>query len=280
MKTIVTHQSPDLDSVASAWLIKRYIPEFQDAKLTLVAAGHTLEDMEVDADPDIIHCDTGGGRFDHHHIVDPEKKHSATERVYTYLCEHNLLKQELIQPLGRISAYATLIDHLGEINFPDPLNDRYDFALHMIIVGMKKTDMTDEAVYENAWNALDGILIVLREKGEAEQVLADAIEFNTKWGKGLAINSENTAAQTMALFKGYVVVVQKNPKTGAARIKSIPDPKIDLTPAYNQIQKDDTAGEWFLHISKNMLLNASSKGAAMAPTALSLTQLQHILETA
>jgi hypothetical protein len=84
----------------------------------------------------------------------------------------------------------------------------------------------------------------------------------------------------MALFKGYVVVVQKNPKTGAARIKSIPDPKIDLTPTYNQIQKDDTAGEWFLHISKNMLLNASSKGAAMAPTALSLTQLQHILETA
>lgn len=279
MKQIVTHQSPDLDSVASSWLVKRYLPGFQDARLTLTAAGTTLNDASPDENPDIAHCDTGGGRFDHHHIHDPEKKHSATERVYNYLCENKLIHKDLIEPLGRIAAHATLVDHLGQIHFPDPLNDRYDFALHQVITGMKEAGYDDENIYESMWKCLDGVLSIFVSKIEAEAVLAQAHEFRTRWGRALSIESENTAALTMAQFKGFVVVVQKNPKTGAARIKSIPDPSIDLTPVYERIQKEDAVGEWFLHISKNMLLNASSKGAPMTPTSLTREALQHILET-
>jgi hypothetical protein len=273
MKTIVTHQSPDLDSVTSSWMIKRFLPSWADATLTLIPAGTTLNGMAVDSDPDILHTDTGYGKYDHHHLPDPEKKMCAAERVYHDLLGKKLIPEHLVQPLGRIANYTTIIDHLGEIDFPDPLNDRYDFGLHQVVVGMRRAGQPDPEIYQMMWSALDGVLVLFTEKGEAEQVLATSHEFDTKWGKGLAINSENTAAITMALLKGYAVVVQKSPQSGNARIKSRPTPKIDLTPVHDAIVQKDKTGEWFLHISKNMLLNGSSKGAPMNPTPLSLDQL-------
>ena len=279
MKRIVTHQSPDLDSVVSSWMVKRFLPGFESATLTLIPAGTTLDDAPVDSDPDIVHTDTGYGIYDHHHLPDPEKSMCAAERVYKDLVAKKRIPENLVKSLRRIADFATLIDHLGEINFPDPLNDRYDFSLHMIVVGLRKTGVADAEIYEFAWKALDGILVLFTEKQEAEDVLAEAVEFDSKWGKGLAISSDNTAAMTMALFKGYVVVVQKGVSKANARIKSRPSTDIDLTPVRDAIQKDDKTGEWFLHISKNMLLNGSSKGAPMHPTELSLEELVTIVQS-
>ncbi len=279
MKTIVTHQSPDLDSVASSWMVKRFLPGFADAALTLIPAGTTLDGAPVDSNPDIVHTDTGHGIYDHHHLPDPEKKMCATERVYTDLITKKLIPENLIKPLGRIADFATIIDHLGEINFPDPLNDRYDFSLYMILVGLRKTDMPDPDIYDMAWKALDGILVLFTEKQEAEDIIADATEFDTKWGKALGIHSDNSAAMTMAMFKGYAVVVQKGVSKPNARIKSRPSTEIDLTPVHDAIVEKDKTGEWFLHISKNMLLNGSSKGAPMRPTELSLEELVSIVES-
>lgn len=279
MKHIVTHQSPDLDSVTSSWMVKRFLPGFENATLTLIPAGTTLDGATVDSDPNIVHTDTGYGMYDHHHLPDPEKKMCAAERVYTDLVQKKLIPEHLIKPLKRIADFATIIDHLGEINFPDPLNDRYDFSLHMILVGMRKTNMPDLEIYELAWKALDGILVLFTEKQEAEDVIARATEFDTKWGKGLAILSDNSAAMTMAMFQGYAVVVQKGVSKANARIKSRPTTEIDLTPVHDIIIQKDKTGEWFLHISKNMLLNGSSKGAPMQPTELSLDELVTIVKS-
>ncbi len=42
----------------------------RDALLRFVPAGMTLDKRPVDSDPHVIHVDTGGGRFDHHHTND------------------------------------------------------------------------------------------------------------------------------------------------------------------------------------------------------------------
>src|SRR3990172_5055768 len=66
MKTIVTHLAPDVDAVASVWLLKRFLSEWKDAKLAFVPAGRTLDDEPVDSDLNILHVDTGLGKLDHH----------------------------------------------------------------------------------------------------------------------------------------------------------------------------------------------------------------------
>ena len=39
MKIVVTHTAPDWDAIGSVWLIKRYLPGWQDAKVEFVPAG-------------------------------------------------------------------------------------------------------------------------------------------------------------------------------------------------------------------------------------------------
>src|SRR3989344_3796508 len=66
MKTIVTHIGPDLDAIASVWLVKTFWPGWEEAEITFVPAGAPPNKMEPDSDPEIIHVDTGFGKFDHH----------------------------------------------------------------------------------------------------------------------------------------------------------------------------------------------------------------------
>jgi nanoRNase/pAp phosphatase (c-di-AMP/oligoRNAs hydrolase) len=66
MKILVTHFSPDLDAISSCWLIKRYLPDWHTASIKFVPAGQTFENKPVDSVSNIIHVDTGLGRFDHH----------------------------------------------------------------------------------------------------------------------------------------------------------------------------------------------------------------------
>mgnify|MGYP001568014235 CR=1 FL=1 len=70
MKLIVTHFSPDLDAVTSVWLIKRFFKNWEKAEVKFVAAGKTWENQPVDTDEEIIHVDTGLGKFDHHNTDD------------------------------------------------------------------------------------------------------------------------------------------------------------------------------------------------------------------
>ncbi|MDO8657462.1 MAG: hypothetical protein Q7K55_01880 [Candidatus Levybacteria bacterium] len=42
MKIIVTHNSPDLDAIASVWLIKRFLPGWNEAEVKFVSAGERL----------------------------------------------------------------------------------------------------------------------------------------------------------------------------------------------------------------------------------------------
>ena len=66
MKTIVTHFAPDLDGITSIWLLKTFLPEWKEAAIAFVPAGKTLQDTPVDSDLEVVHVDTGFGKFDHH----------------------------------------------------------------------------------------------------------------------------------------------------------------------------------------------------------------------
>lgn len=278
-KTVVTHISPDLDAVTSSWLIKRFMPNWSDAQMQFVPAGKTLGDKDPDVDPDIIHVDTGLGKFDHHQFEDPDKKHCATERVFSYLLEENVLKPQEAEALSRMVRFVTATDHFGEIYLPDPLSDVYDFGLHQVLEGFKLTGQKDQETCEIGFKCLDAIFQIFKQKVAAEEDIKKGYIFQCKWGQALAMETRNEESLKIALKSGYRVVTKKNPDQGNIRIKSHPVKDIDLTPLYEKVKKLDPKATWYFHPSKHMLLNSSAKRPDSVPSSLPLKKVIEIIKS-
>lgn len=275
MKILVTHMSPDLDALASVWLIKRFIPGWQDAEIKFVPAGKTLNDLPPDDNPEIIHTDTGLGKFDHHQS---DAKTCATEKVLNYLKEKNFIKQKLLHPLEILVEHTLEDDHFSIVNYPEADNYRYDFLLYNLIDGLKITLGEDKKLAEQVFTLLDGILEKLKNRVIADSEVKKGLEFQSYLGKSFAIESKNDEILALAQKIGYKLVVRKDPSHGNIRIKCPPVDEFDLTPIYNKILKVDTVGSWFFHSSKHMLLNGSPKRPDQTPSPLSLTRLIELIK--
>lgn len=275
MKTIVTHLSPDLDASTACWLVLRFLPGFQNAQVVFVPAGSTLHNLPPDSNPEIIHVDTGLGNFDHHQI---DTYTSATKLVYEYLIKKNYLQQKVIKPLERLVEFVNSIDHFAEAYYPDSTSDKYEFCLSQIIEGLKNTLDNSQTVQLTS-TLLDAVLQLLKNKVRAEQEINKGFDFQSKFGKCLAVESRNEEVVKLGLKMKYVLVVRKDPVKGNVRIKTLPDKKYDLTPLYKKIVDKDKKGTWFLHISKNMLLNSSSKNPHFIPTFLTLKKIIEIIRS-
>src|SRR3989338_758710 len=124
MKVIITHFSPDLDAITSCWLIKKFFPGWQNAEIKFVPAGLTYEKKPVDSNPEIIHVDTGLGKFDHHQSNDLT---CAAEKILNYLQKNDLIKIKLIKPLKILIDFVIEDDHFLEIYYPETESSRYTF---------------------------------------------------------------------------------------------------------------------------------------------------------
>lgn len=275
MKTIVTHISVDLDAVSSAWLVKRNMPGWEDAQLKFVNAGETLDKKGPDENPEIIHVDTGLGQFDHHQEKNYEM--SAAKKVFIYLDKKNYLKVYDRDALSRMVDLIAKIDNFQEIHFPNPEADIYDFAIHQIITGLRPVTQNDQERCDLMFKILDGTLQVFKNKIKAESEIKEAFTFKSKWGKTFAIESQNEETIKLAQKLGYEMVIRKDPKLGFVRIKTIPSDKLDLTRLYEKVKEADPKADWFLHVSKNMLLNGSSKNPDIKTSNLTLNKLIDII---
>lgn len=275
MKTIVTHLHPDFDAVTSVWLIKRFYPDWKDAEITFVPAGSTLDDQKPDENPDIIHVDTGLGKFDHHQT---DEYISATKKVFSFLAENQHISDHIVEALERLVNHVTDIDHFAEINFPDPTSDYYLFTVSQIIEGMNNTQRDGNKIMEHAFAILDSILQLLRNKIKAQEEIKKGFIFETKFGKSLAMETRNEETIKLGLKMGYGLVVRKDPEKGNIRIKTQPKKEFDLTQAYEKLKKLDPQATWFLHSSRHMLLNGSSKNPTSIPTTLPLKKVIEIIK--
>jgi hypothetical protein len=274
MKTIVTHIFPDLDAITSAWLLTRFLPDWEEAEIAFTPQQKNWNNIVPDSDPNILYCDTGYGKFDHHQI---KERTCASRRILDYLIIQDHISNKEKNAVKRIVDYVTDIDNFGEVHYPDPAADKYDFCLHQLITGLKKKGMADLALVQTVFPLLDGVLQLFIYKGKAEAEIVKGFVFTSKYGKSLAMNTGNDEAMRLAQKMGFSLVVMKDPQKLTARIKTLPSPELDLTPVYEEIMKVDKKGTWFLHILKNMLLNGSSRTPDSIPTPLSLKQLIEII---
>jgi len=275
MKTIVTHLSPDLDAIASAWLIKKYLTDWNSAQIKLVPSGTTLDDQLPDSDKNVIHVDTGLGLFDHHQTDDYT---SATKLVFKYLIGKDLISTKEIKAIEKIVEYVNSTDHFAEVFYFEPDSDRYDFMIRQLVDGLKVIIRDETKLMENIFLLLEAVLIVFRNKVDAEEEIKNGFVFKSYLGKSLAVETKNEEVIKLALKKGFDLVIRRHPDKGFTRIKTLPDKKLSLRPVYENIQKIDKKGSWFFHISGHMLLNGSSGNPKLIPTPLSLNKIIEIVK--
>src|SRR5690349_2959409 len=134
MKLLVTHRAPDLDAIASVWMLRRFdARNFADAKLYFVNAGETI-DLRTAADlgfspEEITHTDTGKGQFDHHQAERGMLRVCATSLVYDYVCHiHPELGQD--EALKYVSEFVTQIDHFEENAWDNATDLKNQFLIH------------------------------------------------------------------------------------------------------------------------------------------------------
>lgn len=277
MKIIVSHFSPDIDSICATWLIKKFLPGWLEAEIKFVAAGSTLDGKTVDSNTDIIHVDTGMGRFDHHQT----SNHTcASKLVLDHLETNKLLKKYQQTALERMIKQITEFDHFAEVYFPNPDADYFEFMIHKIIEGGLKSILKEDIkIMEAVFPMLESILNIFVKKVNAEEELRKGFIFNSSWGKSIVLETKNEETTKLALKTGFGLVAKKDPEKGNIRIKTLPGKKFNLTPLHELIIQEDKKATWFLHSSGNMLLNSSSKNPNFVPSKLPLNRLIEIIKS-
>jgi len=275
MKTIVTHLAPDLDAIVSVWLVKNFFPGWKNAQIKFIPAGKAYENQPVDSNPEIIHVDTGLGKFDHHQF---SERTSAVKIIFKDIEQNSFVDNFKLEVLRPIVKFCDDIDNFQEVFYPNAADDFYDFSLHQIVDGIRYTEKNDQVIVEKVSAILDAIFNVFSSKIKAKADIKKGFVFQSKYGKSIMVLTTNGEALKLAQKMGYILVVKKDLKKGFVSIKTIPGKQNDLTPVYEEIIKIDKKENWFLHISKNMLLNGSTKNPYFTPTSLSPEKLIAIIK--
>lgn len=275
-KTVVTHISLDLDGIGAYWLLKKFHPEFKNAKIDFVPAGQTYLGQPDGSDPNVVHVDTGMGRFDHHQVSDFT---CAAKLVFESLVKDGYISEK-DEALSRLVNIICELDHgWDNYKWSEAENDRYEFMLHNLLSGWKMVDRkSDEELVEMAIFNLEAVYKLLAAKVKAEEELTGGEKFETKWGESIAVYTGNSTVLDLGIKKGFALVAVKDPKRGNVRITGSNNKNVDLTDAYGKLAELDTEGTWYLHPSKVLLRNGSSRNPQMVPTKLELREIIEVLK--
>jgi len=309
MKIIVTHSSPDWDGITSIWLLRKYFPGWEKAEVRFVPAGDRInsklgtknlelkEPIEKIGEDEVIHVDTGLGVLDHHRTESTEI--SAASLTWDFIklesSEFGIQNEKIdarIEAIERIVKIVTDTDHFKEVFWDNPTADYHEFSLLGVLEGLKlEKPGEDRCFVEFGIQALDALLHNFENRIWAEKEIREkGKEFETKWGKGIGFETINDSVLKLAQKMGYVVVVRRDPRKGYVRVKAKPSLKtqnsklktqkdVNLTGLYEKLKKMDSDATWFLHVSKKMLLNGTTKNPKMRPTKLSLSDIIEALKT-
>lgn len=247
------------------WILVRF-GKAQEADLAFVPAGRTLNDRPADDDPAIVHVDTGGGRFDHHHTADTTL--SAAELVRRALAPGD-------EALRRLVDQVTRIDHAEAYPGRQPVF----FNINNLIAGYNalypnRPHHVAQAMLPNldAWYEHEARQIRL------ERAFDRRLEFNTRWGLGIAMQSDDGASSKLAYSHGAVLYAYRD-RRGYMGVAAQHRSDVDLEQIYYDLQQLDAQADWYLHPSHRLLLCGTPKAPPRQRSALSLQELVDVLRT-
>ncbi|MEI7741717.1 MAG: hypothetical protein WCJ29_04380 [bacterium] len=269
MKTLVTHKFPHLDDITAIWLWQKYVPGFKKAKVGFVelAGGGkavTWKNKPVDSDREVIHFGVGRGKFDEHK---GDIGKSATLLVHEYLLKQKLIPNKDKPALAKLIEFVNLQDN-GKI-----LGLQYG---NMFIPRVLRNIYPSEKRHAIGAELLDAALPLYDNEALIEKDWAKSIEFETRWGKGLAIETNADGPDAVAYNKGFSLVIHLDPKRKWRMFRANADSDTDLTGIYEELHRMEPRASWFLHHSKHMLLCGSRSAPDVVRSRLSLKELVKI----
>ena len=260
---IVGHLAPDLDCLTAIWILVRFGGAAQ-AELEFVPAGRTWQDRPADADPLVVHVDTGGGRFDHH------------QRQARNLCAAELVRRAIAPQdpaLERMVRQVCQID-----NATAPAREQGFFNITSLIAGYNllfpnKPHHVAYAMFPNldAWHEHEARQIRL------EAAFARRLEFETPWGLGIAMESDDGGSSRLAYRYGAVLYAYRDGH-GWMGIAAQSRSNVDLTPVYQDLRKVDASADWYLHPNHRLLLCGSATAPPRVPSRLTLRELVDVIQ--
>jgi hypothetical protein len=262
--TIVGHLAPDLDCLTAIWILVRF-GGAEEATLAFVPTGSTLDQAAVDSDPAIVHVDTGGGRFDHHHTADVSL--SAAELVRREVAPRD-------EALRRLVDQVTRLDHAeaggGRMPIFFNINDLiagynalYPTRPHHVALAMQPNL---DAWYEHELRQI-----------RLEKAFARRTEFNTRWGLGIAMQSDDGASSKLAYGHGAVLFAYRD-RLGYMGIAAKSQSDVDLEPVYVDLKRIDSEADWYLHPNRRLLLCGTPKSPPRQRSDLSLAELVEVIK--
>jgi hypothetical protein len=266
IKTIVGHLTPDLDCLTAIWLFMRFGgAEFAD--LRFVAAGRTLDDQPADSRCDVVHVDTGGGSFDHHHTADDSL--SAAELVRRAVVPYDNAVQRIVDQV-------TLIDHALLRNDRRSLS----FTITDLVAGYNAMYPTcPEQVVRAMTPNLDAWYEHERRQSRLRQAFQARYEFQTRWGLGIAVESEEGGSSRQAFQRGAVLFAYRD-RHGHMGVTAPRTSDIDLQPVFRRLQSLDADADWYLHPTRRLLLCGTPKAPVDHISRLSLAEFVEVLSEA
>jgi len=258
MKIVVTHSSPDMDAITSVWLIKRFLPGWEDAEVKFVPAGerlvnqrlasssknkklnassYTLDAIEKIDEDEVIHVDTGLGPLDHHQTA--SDKVCAASLTWDFVRRRKTenrgqrsedgrqkteKEKDREEAVSRIVKVVVDTDHFKEVFWPNPTDDHYEFSVGAVLDGLKLAKPNQDEYYVDfIRECLDAILHEFENRIWAEEEIAkNGVKFKTRFGRGIGFETINDSVIKLSQKMGYVVVVRKDPRKGYVRIKARP----------------------------------------------------------
>jgi hypothetical protein len=261
--TIVGHLAPDLDCLTAIWILNRF-GGTKDAELAFVPAGETFEGRPADSDPHVIHVDTGGGRYDHH------------QRQSRHLCAAELVRRAVAPndpALERMVRQVCQID-----NATAPAGEQGFFNISSLIAGYNllfpnRPHHVAFAMFPN----LDAWLEHEARQLRLEAAFARRLEFETPWGLGIAMESDDGGSSKLAYRHGAVLYAYRDGR-GWMGIAAQARSDVDLMPVFQDLREIDQGADWYLHPNHRLLLCGTAKAPPRVPSRLTLPQLVRVIQ--
>jgi hypothetical protein len=257
---IVSHLSPDLDSITATWIIRRF-GGLAEAELAFVPSGSTLDGRPADIDPAIIHVDTGFGRFDHH----------QPEVASPTVCAASLAAAAFApddRALRRLVDWVIEVDNGRE----PPEHALHPFSVTALIHGLNLNHPDPRVVLETFFPLLDAWYRAAQNHLLAEEELQTAVWFETPWGPAVALAEQRAGAQDLAYGRGAVLYVAVTPQ-GWRRLTAPAWSSVDLREAAAILREREPDVDWYLHPSNKLLINGSKKAPPRTLTRHTLDDL-------
>ncbi|MFH1046691.1 MAG: hypothetical protein V1738_00140 [Patescibacteria group bacterium] len=269
MITLVTHHRPHLDDICGMWQFVRFVPGFADAEFDFISTDHRGNPKEDSADR--LHIGVGRGPFDEHK---GDLNDCATSLVFKHLVKTVSLTADLERALEKIVAWVMLED-TGKL----ATIDQRDFTVPIILKGeYDRSERDSRKVVELGFKILDALLPGQLNQVQLENVWSERTEFNSRFGRAVALVSNLSGVDSFAYRQGIPLVIQINSSNRYHGIRAEARSNIDLTSLYDRFKQLEPEVSWYLHHSKKMLLCGGDLSPETKPSSLLLEEIIELLK--